>query len=281
MPELPEVEVVRRTIAREILGKVIEEVEVFWPGIITYPDDKEAFRLGLVGQRITALNRKGKYLIIGIGEYADLVVHFRMTGKFKRLPHEERFDKHIHLYFFFQNDPEGLAYHDVRKFGDLFLVPRGDYRMIKGLAQAGIDPLSPSFDYATFRTLLRERNRQIKALLLDQRVIAGLGNYLCDEVLWFPGEKGVHPARLSGQLSEREMEGIYRRILEVIHHSIRLGGNSFRDFSYGDGIKGEFKRMLKVYGRKNEPCFNCGTPIVRERIAGRSTHYCPACQPYQ
>ena len=169
----------------------------------------------------------------------------------------------------------------MRKFGDLFLAPKGDYRVIKALYQAGIDPLSPGFRYETFRTQVKKRNRQIKALLLDQRVIAGLGNYLCDEVLWFPGEKGVHPARLSGELTEREMEGIYGRILEVIHHSIRLGGNSFRDFSYGDGIKGEFKQMLKVYGRKGEPCFNCGTPIVREKIAGRSTHFCPTCQPFQ
>lgn len=279
MPELPEVEVVRRTIAREILGKVIDEVDVFWPRIIKYPHEQEQFKMELAGQPITELKRKGKYLIIGIGDKAELVVHFRMTGKFKRLTPDARFDKHIHLFFHFQDDPEGLAYHDVRKFGDLFLVPKGDYRPIKGLYSSGVDPLSSTFTYQRFYTLLKERKRQIKALLLDQRVIAGLGNYLCDEILWFPGEKGVHPTRLSDGLTEREMEGIYERMLSVINQSIELGGNSFRDFSYGDGIKGEFKKMLKVYGREGEPCFNCGTPIKREKIAGRSTHFCPSCQP--
>jgi formamidopyrimidine-DNA glycosylase len=279
MPELPEVEVVRRTIAREILGKVIEWVEVYWPRIITYPLDQEQFKMELAGQEITSLNRKGKYLIIGIGDHAELVVHFRMTGKFKRIPPEKRFDKHIHLFFYFRDDPEGLAYHDVRKFGDLFLVPKGDYRPIKGLYHAGIDPLSPTFDFDCFRELLKDRKRQIKAILLDQSVIAGLGNYLCDEILWFPEDQGIHPARLCDGLTERELKGIFERMHTVIHQSIQLGGNSFRDFSYGDGIKGEFKRMLKVYGRAGEPCFNCGTSIKREKIAGRSSHFCPHCQP--
>jgi formamidopyrimidine-DNA glycosylase len=115
-------------------------------------------------------------------------------------------------------------------------------------------------------------------LLLDQSVITGLGNYLCDEMLWFENEPGVHPERLSSSLTERECRGIFKRMTEVIDKSIRSGGNSFRDFSYGDGMKGDFKRMLKVYGRQHEPCFNCGTAIKRIIAAGRSTHYCPSCQ---
>ncbi|GGK11542.1 formamidopyrimidine-DNA glycosylase [Caldalkalibacillus thermarum] len=279
MPELPEVEVVRRTLTKEITNKVIKQVDVFWPRIITYPDNQDEFKLGLEGQKIGKLGRKGKYLLIEIGQHHELVVHFRMTGKFKLLPPEERFQKHIHLFFHFQGEKEGLAYHDVRKFGDFFLVPKGDYRVIKGLYQAGIDPLDASFTYERFHGLLKSRKRQVKALLLDQSVIAGLGNYLCDELLWFPGEQGVHPARLSHELNEREMKGMYHRMLDVIHQSIRLGGNSFRDFSYGNGIKGQFKQMLKVYAREGEPCFNCGTPIRRETVAGRSSHFCPACQP--
>lgn len=279
MPELPEVEVVARTIRSEIQGKEISDVDVFWPRIIKHPDDQEEFKARLIGETIGDIGRTGKYLKIGIGDKQELVIHFRMTGKLKLLRPEDSKQKHIHLYFHFEGEQEGLAYHDVRKFGDIFLVPKGDYRAIKGLFQAGVDPLSEAFTFDLFQSLIKPRKRRIKALLLDQSVITGLGNYLCDEMLWIPGEQGVHPERLASSLSEAELQKIYRRMLEVIQTSIRLGGNSFRDFSYANGIKGEFKRMLKVYGRKGEPCANCGTEIERKIVAGRSTHYCPRCQP--
>jgi formamidopyrimidine-DNA glycosylase len=278
VPELPEVDVVARTIAKEIVGKVIEEVEIFWPRIVNYPDDKEHFKLLLQGQRIGQIRRTGKYLRIEIGEDYELIVHFRMTGKFKMLPKEERQQKHLHLYFHFQNEAEGLAYIDVRKFGDIFLVPKGDYHVVKGLFHAGIDPLSSAFTYPVFKELIRSRKRHIKALLLDQSVITGLGNYICDEVLWFNDRTGVHPQRLASSLTDPELELIFQRIQEVISESIRLNGNSFRDFSYGEGMKGDFKTMLKVYGRQGQPCFNCGTEIDRMIVGGRSSHYCPKCQ---
>lgn len=278
MPELPEVEVVARTIRPEIQNKVISKVEVYWPRIVKYPDDVEQFKLQLEGERIGEIRRTGKYLRIEIGDRYELVVHFRMTGKFKRLTPEQRHDKHNHFYFYFEGEEEGLAYHDVRKFGDIFLVPKNKYEVIKGLHTAGVDPLSTEFTYPTFKSLIKNKKRKIKALLLDQSVITGLGNYLCDEVLWFPEAKGVHPATSAHLLTERQRKKIYERILEVIAASIRTGGNSFRNFSYGDGLKGEFKQMLKVYGRKGEPCFNCGTAIAKTIVGGRSTHYCPKCQ---
>lgn len=278
MPELPEVEVVARTIKDEIKGKTIEEVEVFWPRIINYPDDQEEFKILLKGQKIEDVKRTGKYLRVQIGEDYEWIVHFRMTGKFKMLPEEERKQKHVHLYLQLEGEDEGLAYHDVRKFGDHFLVPKGKYDVIKGLHHAGVDPLSKEFTLSTFKELLTKKKRRIKALLLDQSIITGLGNYICDEILWFPNEKGVHPERLSNTLIDKELQNIFARVHQVIQESIRLGGNSFRDFSYGDGMKGDFKKMLKVYGRKDEPCFNCGTPIEKIVVGGRSTHYCPACQ---
>lgn len=278
MPELPEVEVVAQTIKREIEGKVIEEVDVYCPKIINFPDDQEEFKANLVGQQIGMIRRTGKYLRIEIGSNYELVVHFRMTGKFKMLPKQERDQKHLHLFFHFAHENEGLAYIDVRKFGDIFLVPKGDYSRIKGLYHAGVDPLSSAFNYPTFKALLKNKKRHIKALLLDQSVITGLGNYICDEVLWFEHGKGIHPQRLANSLTERELKGIYQRIVEVIHESIRLGGNSFRDFSYGEGMKGDFKKMLKVYGRLGEPCFQCGTSIEKIIVGGRSSHYCVRCQ---
>jgi formamidopyrimidine-DNA glycosylase len=278
VPELPEVEVVARTITREIQGKTIENVDVFWPRIIKFPDDQEEFKVNIVGQRIGEIRRTGKYLRIEIGTNYELIVHFRMTGKFNMLPKEDRFKKHLHLFFHFKDENEGLAYIDVRKFGDIFLVPKGEYSRIKGLFHAGVDPLSSDFIYPRFKELLKNKKRHIKALLLDQSVITGLGNYLCDEVLWFEKGKGVHPQRLASSLSERELKGIYNKILEVIQESIRLGGNSFRDFSYGGGMKGDFKKMLKVYGRMGEECFNCSAPIEKIIVGGRSSHYCPTCQ---
>lgn len=278
MPELPEVEVVARTIAKEIHGKVIEDIEIYWPRIVNYPDDKEEFKLLLKGQRIGQIRRTGKYLRIEIGEDLELVVHFRMTGKFKMVPKADRVQKHLHLYFHFADEDEGLAYIDVRKFGDIFLVPKGQYEVIKGLHRAGVDPLSEEFTYPVFQELVKPKNRHIKALLLDQSVITGLGNYICDEVLWFEGKEGVHPQRLASSLSDTELQSIFGRIQEVIQESIRLGGNSFRDFSYGEGMKGDFKKMLKVYGRQDEDCFNCGTSIAKMKVGGRSSHYCPSCQ---
>ncbi|GAA0354222.1 DNA-formamidopyrimidine glycosylase [Bacillus horti] len=278
MPELPEVEVVARTIASEISGKVIEEVEVFWPKIVNYPDDVEEFKLNIKGQKIGQIRRTGKYLRIEIGDHFELVVHFRMTGKFQRIVKQDKNQKHLHLFFHFVQEEEGLAYIDVRKFGDIFLVPKGEYIRIKGLFHAGVDPLSKDFTFPIFKELIRKKNRHIKAILLDQSMITGLGNYICDEVLWFEGKKGVHPQRLGSSLTDTELKRIFQRIHEVIQESIRLGGNSFRDFSYGEGMKGDFKKMLKMYGRKGEPCFNCGTEIERIIVAGRSTHYCPKCQ---
>jgi formamidopyrimidine-DNA glycosylase len=140
MPELPEVEVVARTLRPEIQGRTIQDVEVFWPKIINAPDDQEEFKLRLIGERIEEIRRTGKYLRIQIGKKQELVVHFRMTGKFKIVPPAERHEKHIHWFVRFQESAEGLAYHDVRKFGDIFLVPKGNYRLIKGLYHAGVDP---------------------------------------------------------------------------------------------------------------------------------------------
>lgn len=278
MPELPEVEVVARTLSKEISGKVIEKVEVYWPRIIKHPDDQEEFKHLLLNQPIGKIRRTGKYLRIEIGAHYELVVHFRMTGKFQFMFPDERQQKHVHLYFFLANQEEGLAYIDVRKFGDIFLVPKGDYQRIKGLSRAGIDPLSEAFTLSRFKRLIKSKQRQIKPLLLDQSVITGLGNYICDEVLWAENQPGIHPMRLSSSLNERELNQIYTRIQEVISESIRLGGNSFRDFSYGDGLKGEFKQMLKVYGRAGEPCYNCQTLIEKIKVGGRSSHFCPHCQ---
>lgn len=278
LPELPEVEVVARTIKKEIQGKVIQSVDIFWPKLIKYPDDKEEFKLKLEGERIEDIHRIGKYLIMSIGTDYELIFHFRMTGKFKMLPSQERHQKHLHLFFHFVHGEEGLAYIDVRKFGDIFLVPKGDYQPIKGLFHAGLDPLTEEFTFKAFKERVKHKNRRIKALLLDQSVFTGLGNYICDEVLWFPEQKGVHPEKLSSSLSERELKNIYQRIFDVIQTSIKLGGNSFRDFSYGEGMKGDFKKMLKVYGRKGEACFNCGQTIEKIIVGGRSSHYCPRCQ---
>lgn len=278
MPELPEVEVVARTIQPEIIGKEIEDVDVFWARIINFPDDQEELKLKLIGEKIGKVRRTGKYLRIEIGQFQELVVHFRMTGKFKMMLPEQRHQKHVHFFLHFKGEKEGLAYHDVRKFGDIFLVPKGDYRQIKGLFHAGPDPLDPSFSYEQFEALILTRKRQIKALLLDQSVITGLGNYLCDEMLWFPEQKGIHPETLSNSLSKSTLNVLYKRMLEVINKSIQSGGNSFRNFSYGDGMQGEFKALLKVYGRQNEACHNCGNMIEKIKVAGRSSHYCPQCQ---
>src|SRR5690625_2816089 len=209
MPELPEVEVVRRTISKEVQGKTISEAEVYWPRMVSYPS-VELFQKQIAGQSIGKIRRTGKYLRIEIGSALELVVNFRMTGKFKLLPPGDRFQKHVHVYFHLSGEPEGLAYHDVRKFGDVFLVPQNNYERIQGLHRAGVDPLVGEFTFPIFQSLIQARKRAIKALRLDQSVITGLGNYICDEILWFEDAPGVHPRRRSDTLTGSELKQMYQ-----------------------------------------------------------------------
>lgn len=274
MPELPEVETVRQTLRKHILDKQIIDIDIRLPRLIRQPEDPEEFKHRLVGCRITEVDRRGKYLLIQVPPYT-LVSHLRMEGKYSLHSRDDDIEKHTHLIFTF-HDGTQLRYRDVRQFGTFDLVPFGEFQTIPGLYSLGPEPLDDQFTLERFETICSSRTtRNIKAFLLDQAVIAGMGNIYVDEALFFAK---IHPERPPSSLKKREIKLLYEGIRKVLHDGIKAGGASVRTYRNSDGEMGYFQLQIQVYGRKGEPCNRCGTPIERIVVAGRGTHICPNCQ---
>ncbi|PWK13886.1 DNA-formamidopyrimidine glycosylase [Tumebacillus permanentifrigoris] len=277
MPELPEVETVRRGLEALIVGKTIERVTVTLGRIIRKPDDVEQFKLLLQDLTIDEVKRRGKYLLIGAGPYT-LVSHLRMEGRYGLYSAEEAVEKHTHVIFHFTDGTE-LRYKDVRQFGTMDLLPRDDFTELPGVATLGPEPLHAEFTVdALRRQVAKRRSGKIKALLLDQTFVAGLGNIYVDEVLFV---SGIHPETTVTQLTDLQVTRLQQAIVDVLDQSVRLGGSSIKSYVNGYGQGGMMQHQLRVYGHENEPCPQCGTEIVKTRVAGRGTHFCPHCQPEQ
>ncbi|ARU59713.1 DNA-formamidopyrimidine glycosylase [Tumebacillus avium] len=275
MPELPEVETVRRGLEALVLGKTIDHVTVSLPRIIRMPDDVQQFALMLQGHTIDAVERRGKYLLLGIGPYT-LVSHLRMEGRYGIYRSDEPMEKHTHVIFHFTDGTE-LRYKDVRQFGTMDLLPRGEYALLPGLASLGPEPLAESFTADVLQTALKNRRSgKIKVLLLDQTFVAGLGNIYVDEVLF---QSGIHPEASGPDLQSEQIERLHAAIVAVLAQSVELGGSSVKSYVNGYGQEGGMQHLLKVYGHEDNPCPNCGTEIAKTRIGGRGTHFCPSCQP--
>lgn len=274
MPELPEVETVRRSLEALVAGKTIRDVTVNLPRMIRTPDDAEQFKLMLSGQTITGVGRRGKFLLIAVGPYT-MVSHLRMEGRYGVYQSDEPVEKHTHVIFHF-TDGADLRYKDVRQFGTFDLLPAGDLSPIQGLRKIGPEPLEPEFTPAVLHEGLKRRTGKIKALLLDQNLVAGIGNIYADEALFLAG---IHPEYSGQNLSKEQSEKLHRAIVDVLSLSVELGGSSVKSYVNGFGKSGEFQFRLKVYGKDKTPCPNCGTEIEKIRVGGRGTHFCPACQP--
>ena len=273
MPELPEVETVRRTLEILVLGKKIKDVSVFWPKMIKNPLETEEFILSLRGQEILDMRRRGKFLIFDCNDVA-LVSHLRMEGKYNLADHLDPIEKHTHVIFHFTDGTE-LRYRDVRKFGTMHLFKKGEELLHLPLLQLGPEPFQSEFtpDYLAER--LGRTERIVKAALLDQTVLVGLGNIYVDEALF---RAGVHPDRKSKSLSREEIERLHREIIHTLTEAVEMGGSTIRSYVNSQGQMGMFQQNLYVYSRKNEPCRNCGTLIEKKVSGGRGTHYCPRCQ---
>jgi formamidopyrimidine-DNA glycosylase len=273
MPELPEVEMVRRTLEKLIVGKTIRCVTVRLPRIIKYPEDVEAFGNLLTGATVTGIGRRGKFLKIFCDPWV-IVSHLRMEGKYRVTPADEPLEKHTHVIFHFEDGTE-LRYRDVRQFGTMHLFRRGEEDAVLPLKKLGPEPFSETFTLQWFRSALAKRSTPVKAVLLNQEVLAGLGNIYVDESLF---ASGIHPERPASSLTGEETERLFHSIRHVLDEAIRAGGSSVRSYLNGLGEMGMFQLQIQVYGRKNEPCTRCGTPIQRKVVAGRGTHFCPSCQ---
>jgi formamidopyrimidine-DNA glycosylase len=273
MPELPEVETVRKTLKKLVSNKKIENITVYWTKIIKKPLEIEQFIDALRGETIVDVGRRGKFLII-YTEYYALVSHLRMEGKYGLYPKEEPFDKHTHVIFHFTDETE-LRYRDVRKFGTMHLFKKGDEFLKPPLMDLGPEPFSEEFTKEYLGKKLEVTNRKIKTALLDQKAFVGLGNIYVDEALF---RAGIHPERRAKTLTEEEIAKLHREIVDTLSEAVKKGGSTIRSYVNSQGEIGMFQLELNAYGRKGEECKRCGAPIEKTVVGGRGTHFCPNCQ---
>jgi formamidopyrimidine-DNA glycosylase len=273
MPELPEVETIRLALEPHVVGRTFEHVEILDPRLVR-PFEPLVVAAELDGERVAALERRGKYLIVRFESGRVLLIHLRMTGSLRHAAGGKLGEDPYRRAVVRLDDGSDVAYRDVRRFGTWHLLEPDeidDY-----LAQRlGREPLERTFTAKRLGERLANRRAPLKAALLDQRTVAGLGNIYVDEALW---RARLHPLREAGMLDDEELQ----RLTTAIRQSLRAGlarqGASLRDYSTPDGSRGRAQDEFRVYGRGGEPCAHCGTPIDKIRVGGRGTWYCPQCQ---
>lgn len=274
MPELPEVETVKRTLNELVIGKTVKSVDVRWPNIIRRPIDINQFKAQLIGETLTDVQRRGKFLLLDFDDLV-LVSHLRMEGRYRLDPESKPLDAYTHVIFHF-TDNTALRYRDVRKFGTMHLFDKGDEWNHLPLSKLGPEPLSSDLTEEYLAAACRNTKRTIKQVLLDQTVLVGLGNIYVDESLF---KAGVHPTTVACTLTGDQLSRIIKAIVETLSEAVKQGGSTIRTFVNSQGHMGLFQQQLNVYGRTGEPCIRCGTPIEKIKVGGRGTHFCPVCQP--
>ncbi len=273
MPELPEVETVLRSLKPKVLNRKINRITVINEKTIKRPD-AGAFTSSLEGQRITDINRHGKYLLFKLSSSMVLIIHLRMTGRLIYKDSPEAPDRYTCVIFYLEEGKE-LHFQDVRKFGTIYLIGCDELDSFPPLRILGPDALDPQLTLDLFIKRLEKRRGQIKGVLLNQAFIAGIGNIYANEILW---AARIHPERSVDSLQFEEQERLYQAVREVLSTAVKLRGTTLRDYVDGEGNRGEYQHHRKVHGREGEPCPSCGHPIIRVKQGGRSTYYCQCCQ---
>jgi formamidopyrimidine-DNA glycosylase len=278
MPELPEVETIRRDLDKEVVGKRIKTVEATGLRTIRRHKTKKNFISKLEGRKITAIQRKGKYLLLKLDDGNLLVVHLGMSGQLLRAKGvKEPLLKHTHVVFTFTQGGQ-LRYVDPRTFGELFVTQPDDLMSeVPELAHLGFDPLDDIMSWTQFGDMLHQKKTKLKALLMDQRFLAGIGNIYSDEILF---AAGLRHDRGSESLTAQEVRRLYRAMVETLQEAIKHRGSSLADEQYRDlfGEVGDFQSLHKVYDREGEPCRRCRSVIVRVKLNSRSSFLCEQCQ---
>jgi len=273
MPELPEVETIRLALEPHVVGRRFERVEINDSRLVR-PFEPMAVAAELEGERVAALDRRGKYLIVRFESDRVLLIHLRMTGSLRHAAGGALGDDPHRRAVVNLDDGSDVAYRDVRRFGTWHLLEPDE---VEGYLEQrlGGEPLERSFTARRLAERLAGRQAPIKAALLDQRTVAGLGNIYVDEALW---RAQVHPLRPAGTLDPDELARLTKAIRAALRAGIARQGASLRDYSTPDGRRGRAQERFRVYGRAGEPCPRCGTPIDKIRAGGRGTWYCPSCQ---
>jgi formamidopyrimidine-DNA glycosylase len=267
MPELPEVETVRRRLAPVLEGRTLQRVAISDPRL-TRPYDPDAVAAELQDERVAEVGRRGKYLLVRFASARVLLVHLRMTGGFLLEPgtHERAV---LEL-----DDGARIAYRDVRRFGTWLVLEAEEVEAYLA-ERLGEEPLDALFTVALLGERLAGRRAPIKAALLDQRTLAGMGNIYVDEALW---RARIHPLRPAESLDRNGLRRLHRAIRAALEAGIARQGSTLRDYRQPDGSSGSMQDEFRVYGREGEPCDRCGTPIAKTRAGGRGTWFCPGCQ---
>ena len=272
MPELPEVERIRRQLQAALRGVRIAGVEVLLPRMVERPSPRE-YERGLRGKTIRKVDRRGKYLLLRLDDGGSLLFHLGMTGRLLVVP--EGGDNPVHTRVVLRLEGHRkFLFVDTRTFGRTALLPPGGEHSYPPLLRLGPEPLDPLFGPGDLARVLSGRG-PVKAQLLDQARIAGIGNIYADEALF---RAGIHPRRPGSTLTRREVESLHRALVEVLTQAVEKGGSTIRDYADLRGEAGTFQDHHAVYGRAGKPCPRCGRPVERTRISGRSAHFCPRCQ---
>lgn len=287
MPELPEVETVRVGLQKLVVGKQIESINFDWNKSFPISDKDQSNYI--LGRKVSAVRRRAKLLIIDLDNDYSLIVHLRMTGQLVYRDDKNNFgaghpndsligvlpDKSTRVQFIF-SDQSKLFFNDQRKFGYINLVKSSNLDSIPFVASLGPEPLEESFTFNRFMEYLsRKKHSQIKAALLDQKVISGIGNIYADESLWM---SKIHPTTKIENVSNQKLRVLHQSIIDVLRLSISKGGSTDRNYVNAEGKKGSYIEFANVFRKENQPCPRCGHIIRKIRVAGRGTHICPKCQ---
>lgn len=269
MPELPEVETVKETLKRQVLNRTIQKVDIYWDNIIAVPDVK-TFQKQIQSQKIIDIRRRGKWLLFELNDYY-LLSHLRMEGKYF-LKNDEPVSKHEHVIFHLDNGSQ-LRYHDTRKFGKMYLLDKTKAMNEKPLNELGLEPWDDGLTVEYLKEKLKNKKLPIKTVLLDQSIIAGIGNIYDDEILF---RSKINPKRQANELKNKDLENIIVNTKITLEKAITLGGTTIRSYTSSEGVHGRFQNELLIHTK--EICPECGNKVTKIVVGGRGTYYCPKCQ---
>lgn len=272
MPELPEVETVKESLRLRLVGRKIKKVNVIYDNIIAYPSVEE-FIKNIENQRINDMHRRGKFILFELDDYY-LLSHLRMEGKYFFRNKNDDILKHEHIIFYLDNDEE-LRYMDTRKFGKMYLIKKEDIDKIGPLKELGLEPWDKNLTSDYLLGIYKNKKLPIKSVLLDQSIIVGIGNIYADEILFLCK---INPLKKCNDINKKEAYDIIKYTREVLEAAIEKGGTTIRTYSSVDGVHGLFQEELLVHGKDKGKCPICNSNILKIKVGGRGTYYCPMCQ---